>query len=280
MRCTRKSKSRPTLISASCLSRRLESAAMPWVVVGLAALVLAVTAGCDEQAPASVLSEPVPTPTSERMGRLDQPPSSTPGPVRGMVAARVVNIVDGDTIDVLLDGRQYRVRYIGVDTPETVHPTRGVEPGGIEASNRNKQLVGGKTVYLERDVSETDRYGRLLRYVWLDEGTMVNALLVEEGYAQVATYPPDVRYQERFLELQRQARNARVGLWGRSSGGVPEIGAHGSYDPAGPDRDCGDFATWQEAQAFYKAAGGPARDPHRLDGDRDGVACQSLPGAP
>ncbi len=90
-------------------------------------------------------------------------------------------MVDGDTIDVLMEGREYRVRYIGIDTPETVHPTRGEEPYGREASSRNKELVSGQTVYLEKDVSETDRYGRLLRYVWLADGSMVNATLVAEG---------------------------------------------------------------------------------------------------
>jgi len=74
-----------------------------------------------------------------------------------------------------IDGKDYRVRYIGIDTPETVHPTRGEEPYGREASARNKELIIGATVYLEKDVSETDRYGRLLRYVWLADGSMVNA---------------------------------------------------------------------------------------------------------
>ena len=76
-------------------------------------------------------------------------------------------MIDGDTIEVDMNGSQYTVRYIGMDTPETVHPTRGVEPYGHEASKRNRELVEGKTVYLEKDISETDRYGRLLRYVYL-----------------------------------------------------------------------------------------------------------------
>ncbi len=87
---------------------------------------------------------------------------------------------------------------IGIDTPETVHPTRGVEPYGMKGSVRNVQLVEGKTVQLEKDVRESDRYGGLLRYVWLADGSMVNATLVAEGYAQVATYPPDVKYADRF----------------------------------------------------------------------------------
>jgi micrococcal nuclease len=120
--------------------------------------------------------------------------------------------VDGDTIDVLVGGATYRVRYIGVDTPETVDPRRPVQCYGREASQRNRELVEGKTVELEKDVSETDKYGRLLRYVWVD-GEMVNATLVREGFAVVVTYPPDVRHQELFLSLQREARDAGRGLW-------------------------------------------------------------------
>jgi len=104
----------------------------------------------------------------------------------------VVRVVDGDTIVVVVDGVEYRVRYIGIDTPETVHPSEPVECFGREASQRNRSLVEGKAVVLEKDVSETDQYGRLLRHVWV-EGEMVNAALVGEGYAQVSTYPPDVK---------------------------------------------------------------------------------------
>ncbi|MDP3062609.1 MAG: thermonuclease family protein [Chloroflexota bacterium] len=118
-------------------------------------------------------------------------------------------------------GAVHRVRHIGVDTPETVHSTIGEEPYGKEASDRNRQLVQGKTVWLEKDVSETDKYGRLLRYIYLDaQGTqMVNAILVQEGLAQVSTYPPDVKYVDLFLSLQREARDAGRGMW-RSPVGV------------------------------------------------------------
>ena len=122
-------------------------------------------------------------------------------------------MVDGDTINVLIDGQDYRLRYIGIDTPETVDPRRPVECFGKEASERNRQLVEGKTVGLESDVSDTDRFGRLLRYVWVD-GQMVNATLVEEGYAHASTYPPDVRYAKLLAALQADAREAGRGLWG------------------------------------------------------------------
>ena len=134
----------------------------------------------------------------------EQDPSAT--------EAQVVRVIDGDTIEVMIGGSLYKVRYIGIDTPETVHPTRGEELYGREATAMNKELVDGKTVRLERDVSETDKYGRLLRYVYVD--TFVNAELVRLGYAQVVTYPPDVKYQDLFLRLQREAREAGRALWG------------------------------------------------------------------
>lgn len=124
--------------------------------------------------------------------------------------AVVTNIVDGDTIDVSIDGITYRVRYIGMDTPE-----RG-DHFFDEATEANRVLVEGETVLLVKDVSETDRYGRLLRYVYLQDGTFVNAELVKQGYALIATFPPDVRHQDLFLELQEEARHAGRGLWADS----------------------------------------------------------------
>jgi micrococcal nuclease len=126
---------------------------------------------------------------------------------------RVLAVVDGDTIDVEIAGVPTRVRYIGINTPETVHPTRAAECFGREASTKNAALVSGKMVTLERDVNETDRYGRLLRYVYVD-GVMINETLVAQGYASVSTYPPDVRYTERFQTAEATAREAEMGLWG------------------------------------------------------------------
>jgi micrococcal nuclease len=126
--------------------------------------------------------------------------------------APVVRVVDGDTIWVSLGGHAEKVRYIGMDTPETHHPTRGEEPGGREATEVNRRLVEQKTVRLELDVRHRDRYGRLLAYVFVGE-TMINAELVRLGYAQVMTVPPNVRYAGLFVKLQRQAREAGRGLW-------------------------------------------------------------------
>ena len=139
-------------------------------------------------------------------------------------AATVTQHVDGDTVYVRLEnGQEYKLRMIGVDTPETVHPSKPIEFYGKEASDFTKSKLLGQTVYLEKDVSDTDRYGRLLRYIWLKppaeitkeeiKSKMFNAILVANGYAQVSTYPPDVKYQEYFIELEREARDNNIGLW-------------------------------------------------------------------
>lgn len=145
--------------------------------------------------------------------------------------ALVRRVIDGDTIE-LTDGR--KVRYIGLNTPETKHPTKGVEWYGKEAAAFNKKLVEGKRVSLEFDVQKKDRYGRLLAYVFVPLSTVrklpefkdlkeketprifVNAELVRLGYAQVMTIPPNVKHQKLFLKLQREARAAKHGFWGKS----------------------------------------------------------------
>jgi micrococcal nuclease len=142
--------------------------------------------------------------TATLLGASPAPPRSLTGPV--------VTVVDGDTIEVELDGQRVRVRYIGVNTPETKHPTKGREPCGKEAAAANRRLVEGQTVRLELDVRHWDRYQRLLAYVYVGD-TMVNAELVRQGYAQAATYVPNVKYQDVFLTLQREAREAGVGCW-------------------------------------------------------------------
>ena len=130
----------------------------------------------------------------------------------GSIEGTVVRIVDGDTISVQLADRVEKVRYIGVNTPEIHHPIKREGPGGREAAEENQRLVGGRHVRLELDVRTRDRYGRLLAYVWAGD-TMVNAELIRLGYAQVMTVPPNVRYQDLFVKLQRDAREANRGLW-------------------------------------------------------------------
>ncbi len=139
----------------------------------------------------------------------------TPAAPQGDSATlQVVRVIDGDTIQVCcMFGDRVTVRYVGVDTPEIHHPMKGVERAGKEAAEANRKLVDGKTVRLEFDVQQVDRYNRLLAYVYLKDGTFVNAWLVENGYGVVMTIPPNVKHQELFLRLQREAREAGRGLW-------------------------------------------------------------------
>ncbi len=127
--------------------------------------------------------------------------------------ALVTRVVDGDTVEVRFRGRELDVRLIGIDTPETVAPGQPVECYGRAASRFATRRLAGLRVRLEFDVERLDRYGRTLAYVWLGD-ELFNETLVREGYAMVATYPPNVRYVERFVAAQREARSAGLGLWG------------------------------------------------------------------
>jgi len=216
------------------------------------------------------------------------PPNNAP-----TITATVLSVTDGDTIRVriqsagtssLVAGTEWAVRYIGIDTPETVHPTQPVEEMGAEASAFNASLVSGRTVYLELDVGLIDIYGRLLAYVYLDaQGyAMVNAILVAMGFANASPYAPNYRYETVFRILGAAARDAKLGLWAEEDGNGNEDGDIGGGDCpcncTGPDLNCSAFATQAEAQACYdccKNAG--FGDVFGLDGDDDGEACESLP---
>lgn len=136
----------------------------------------------------------------------------------GQSVYKVKRVIDGDTIE-LENGEP--VRYIGIDTPETKHPSKPLQYYGKEASEANRSLVEGKEVRLEFDVQQRDKYGRLLAYVYVGD-TFVNAWLVENGYAQILTIPPNVKYQDKFLELQKKAREEGRGLWAKTETQVKE----------------------------------------------------------
>lgn len=139
--------------------------------------------------------------------------------------AMVKEVIDGDTIVVSIGNEDRKVRLIGVDTPETKHPDKPVQFLGPEASDFTTKSLSNKTVYLERDVSETDKYGRLLFYVWLTRpktndptkeevvSNMFNAKLLLSGFAKPVTYPPDVKYQSIFSEISRNAQEQSLGIW-------------------------------------------------------------------
>lgn len=171
-------------------------------MVGALALVLLLALAA---APAAARAQETPAPT---------PPADSE-------LAWVVDVVDGDTIRVDRgSGIEERLRYIGIDTPETVHPEITVEPWGPEASAANSALVLGRQVLLERDVSEVDRFDRLLRYVWVETPggwRMVNAELVALGLAEVRAYPPDTRHHDYLRAIEDAARQAGVGMHGSRS---------------------------------------------------------------
>ncbi|MFD2628499.1 thermonuclease family protein [Oceanobacillus kapialis] len=211
----------------------------------------------------------------------------------------VTRVVDGDTVNVLYNGKEETVRLLLVDTPETKHPSKPVQPFGPDASSFAKEILAGNQVQLEFDGPKRDKYDRLLAYLWID-GVTFNQMLLEQGLARLAyVYDPPYTHFEAYMKAQNRAKNSETGIWSKE-GYVTDEGFYYqddeekavhkaepkaeeasndlSYDPEGPDRDCGDFDSQQQAQTFYEAAGGPDSDPHRLDGnDRDGVVCESLP---
>lgn len=154
----------------------------------------------------------------------------------GYEQARVVDVVDGDTIKVVVTGRvegpgagaamvgsARDVRLLGIDTPESVKPDSPVECFGREAARAAKTLLDGELVRLVDDVEDVDSYGRLLRYVYLGD-EMANARLVVNGYASVYTHPPNVRHTDIFVALQSEARTAEIGLWSDATCPYPPDG--------------------------------------------------------
>ncbi len=229
----------------------------------------------------------------------------------------LVEVTDGDTIRVEVDGREEPVRLILIDAPETRDPNNPPECFGQEATTYLSWLLSlGGDLHLEMDVSDRDRFGRLLRYVWLDFGGgevyLVNEALVRAGYAAFSTFPPDVKYVEEIREAGQFAREHGYGLWsgcitdeegdtnelsgnqgidaGQEMEAAPAqpgsqppaeqviisdpasaFGCEPSYPdvcipPSPPDLDCGDVA--------YRRFTVYPPDPHRFDGDFDGVGCE------
>ncbi|MFD0697187.1 thermonuclease family protein [Paenibacillus sp. GCM10027628] len=155
-----------------------------WVVAASLLLLVMVTAGCSSQS------------------------TATPG----RESAKVERIVDGDTLEVTLNGKKEKVRLIGVDTPETKKPNTPVMFYGKEASEYTTKRLLKQTIELEFDVEKQDPYKRLLAYVWIGD-ELFNRTLVQEGYARMATFPPNVKYVDSFKKDQEDARNKKKGLW-------------------------------------------------------------------
>lgn len=199
-------------------------------------------------------------------------------PENERVEAKVVGITDGDTITVEIEGQEYKLRYIGVDTPETG------APGGSQAIEYNRSLVDGKTVILVKDTSEVDRYDRLLRYVFVDD-IFVNYEMIRAGYAESGTWPPDTSCDNTLNQALQAAKANQVGLWVPTSTPKPVVivpkaatvappasNCDPSYPtvcipPYPPDLDCG--------QISFKRFKVVPPDPHGFDRDGDGIGCES-----
>jgi len=233
---------------------------------------------------------------------IDQTGFVRPELPAGVRKARVQEIVDGDTIKVSIGHDRFTVRLIGIDTPELHDPNTPVECYGQEAANYLASIIPHKTlIYLDKDVSETDRYDRLLRSVWVEQGEgryrLVQDAMVRDGYAVLDTFPPDVEYVDYLTMAQDSAQAAGRGLWSvcggadtplaqptpapapaaPSASGVG-LASQGSCDPSYPgvcippvsqagDLDCGDIP--------YRRFTVLPPDPHNFDGDHDGIGCES-----
>lgn len=154
--------------------------------------------------------EAEPAPAQEDSGESDEGIESPSPPG---VPARVTRVVDGDTFEARVDGKALDVRMIGIDAPETVHPTEPVECFGPEASAFTERRLERRSVHLESDVQTIDPFGRTLAYVWIGK-RLFNEDLVRQGYATLSTFPPNVAYVERLVEAERKARRDDLGMWG------------------------------------------------------------------
>ena len=249
-------------------------------------LVVGLALGCGEDEPQGPLADPTtvtqPPASAKPSPRAPEPDDRPrprrrlfPGPSRAR-RARVTGVTDGDTISLSGIGK---TRLIGVDTPEVFG---GAECFGRRASAFTKRaLRPGRRVRYRLGVERRDRYGRALAYVWLRDGRLFNGLLVERGYAQPLTIPPNVDLADRFRAAARRARRARRGLWGRRGctvGGRRRGGSRRRRRGPRRDRDCSDFRSRRQAQRYFeRQGGGRGRNVDRLDSDRDGRACESLP---
>lgn len=210
--------------------------------------------------------------------------TSSPTPITQSNLYNVTSVIDGDTIRVVINGKNETLRLIGIDTPEAVNPRKPVQCFGKEASAKAKSLLSGKSIRLESDITqgERDKYQRLLRYVFLEDGTNFNKLMINEGYAHEYTYNVPYKYQSEFKQAQKEADENKRGLWAAEAclTSVPQLSIQASkaVSPATIDgftctgkTACGQMVSCAEAKFYLNSCG-----VSRLDGDKDGVPCESL----
>lgn len=189
-------------------------------------------AGCTPHTSSSPAASVIQKPLVENHSQETNGLASSTAESRRLIDASIKRVIDGDTMEVLLGQKTEKIRLLLVDTPETVHPEKPVEPFGPEASAFAKDTLDGQHVQLELDVSERDKYGRVLVYLW-HNGDMFNERLLEKGLARVAyVYPPNVKYVDEFREIQKKAQLAGIGIWSIENY-AREDGFHDEV--AGPD---------------------------------------------
>jgi micrococcal nuclease len=220
------------------------------------------------------------TPVATNTKEVAYPGGFTCVPLAMPISGEVIEVDDGDTIDILIGNQEFRVRYIGVDSPEIN------QPFGDQARQFNRALVDGKMADMYYDVSETDRYGRLLLYVFVGD-TFVNYEMVRSGYGIAKDYPPDTACSASFHEGTNIAKQKELGIWAPTPvrsptpkpTSPPNIGNVPGYCTCKPpDLDCADFGTHNKAQTCYEYCKSLGKgDYYRLDGDDDGSACERLP---
>ena len=204
----------------------------------------------------------------------------------------VIKVIDGDTITIEINGANETLRLIGINTPETVDPRRGVECFGKEASAYAKAKLAGQRVRIEQDTSQDarDKYGRMLAYVFLADGTNWNAHMIRAGYAYEYTYKLPYQYQREFKDAELMAREGELGLWASGVCGLKNIsrtvsqaptttsvGVNKNYACDKNTYNCTSFSTQAEAQSAFDICGGGVNDIHKLDSDKDGIVCEGLP---
>jgi micrococcal nuclease len=226
--------------------------------------------------PDGVSAQPSPIATLLPASALEnRSPAMSCIPSNPVETAVVTQVVDGDTIHVTMNGKEYKVRYIGMDTPEMTG-----EAYSEEAKARNEQLVMGKTVTMVKDQSETDSFDRLLRFVMVGN-TFVNVDLVLNGVAEARNYPPDSSCKETLAQAMSEARTNQLGIWSAAVSTIPvrvktlpaanQTSCDPSYPdvcipPAPPDLDCKDISC-RNFRVLQP-------DPHHFDGNMDGLGCQ------
>lgn len=203
-------------------------------------------------------------------------------PAEGLIPVELVRTIDGDTIKIRYRGKEQNVRYLLIDTPETNHPRLGKQPFGDQAKERNRELLADGAVAIEFDIGQrTDKYGRLLAYVYIN-GESVQEKLLVEGLARVGyVYPPSTRHLERFEQAEKRAKDNGIGIWSiedyATDRGFDAEKAEQTEKGGQKTEHAGPFANCKELRAVHPKGvkkGHPAYS-EQLDGDRDGMACEA-----